>query len=251
MQDELLWAAAWLGRATNNNTYVQSISNSDGGTRKMFSWDDKYVGAQLLITKGILEGKNSGNGNLVQFKNNAEEYICNCIQKGNNNVERTNGGLLWFDQWNNLQYVTSASFIITVYADILAKTNSNIQCNGGVVGPENLISFAKSQVDYILGSNPKQMSYMVGYGSNYPKQVHHRGASIVSIKNDPRPVACQEGFNEWFHKNADNPNVLDGAIVGGPDQSDEYIDSRDNFKQAEPATANNAPFVGVLARLAA
>lgn len=105
-------------------------------------------------------------------------------------------------------------------------------------------------MDYILGSNPKKISYMVGYGSNYPKQVHHRGASIVSIKQDPKPVGCKEGFTEWFHKNADNPNVLEGAIVGGPDQSDNYNDSRENFQQAEPAVANGAPLVGVLARLA-
>lgn len=37
-------------------------------------------------------------------------------------------------------------------------------------------------MDYILGLNPKGTSYMVGYGSNYPKKVHHRAASIVSTK---------------------------------------------------------------------
>ncbi|KAI3470893.1 hypothetical protein Pfo_027556 [Paulownia fortunei] len=251
-EDELLWAAAWLERATNDNTYLEFISRStnSGGTRKMFSWDDKYVGAQVLIAKSVLEGKFSGNGNLGQFKNYAEQYICNCIQRGSSNAQRTSGGLLWFLEWSNLQYVTSASFIITAYADVLANTRSTIQCASGAVGPQDLISFAKSQVDYILGSNPKQMSYMVGFGSNYPKQVHHRGASIVSIKKDSRPVSCQEGFSEWFHKNEENPNVLVGAIVGGPDQGDGYRDSRDNYQQAEPATANNAPLVGVLARLA-
>lgn len=109
----------------------------------------------------------------------------------------------------------------------------------------------RSQVDYILGSNPNLMSYMVGFGSKYPKHVHHRGASIVSKKTSPRPVGCQEGFSEWFNKNSDNPNVLDGAVVGGPGQDDQYRDSRDNYQQAEPAIANNAPIVGVLASLAA
>ncbi|KAL6503765.1 hypothetical protein OROGR_025688 [Orobanche gracilis] len=252
-EDELLWAAAWLHRATNDNTYLEYIikSSNNGGTRNMFSWDDKFVGAQVLVAKGILEGKISGNGNLGQFKNNAEAFICNCIQKGNSNVPKTDGGLLWFMEWDNLQYVTAASFLITAYADFLAKTMSVIRCSGGAaIGPHDLIDFAKSQVDYILGSNPKRMSYMVGFGSNYPKQVHHRGASIVSIKQDPRPVGCQDGFN-WFHKNAENPNVLTGAVVGGPNQRDEYMDARDNYQQAEPATANNAPLVGVLARLAA
>ncbi|KAL0402922.1 UNVERIFIED_CONTAM: Endoglucanase 14 [Sesamum radiatum] len=216
-EDELLWAGAWLERATNDRTYLEFIkgSSNSGVTRKMFSWDDKYVGAQLLIAKGILEGKLSGEGKLGEYKNNAEQYICNCIQKGNSNVPKTNGGLLWFLEWDNLQYVTSSSFIITAYARILAATRTKtLRCPAGVVGPHDLIAFARSQVDYILGSNPKKMSYMVGFGPNYPKQVHHRGASIVSIKKDSRAVGCQEGFNAWFHKKAENPNVLEGAVVG-------------------------------------
>ncbi|KAL8050186.1 hypothetical protein ABFX02_06G066600 [Erythranthe guttata] len=252
-EDELLWAATWLSLATNDKTYSEIVTKSTnfGGTRTMFSWDDKFVGAQILISKGVLEGKfKSENGNLEQAKQYGEEYVCNCMQKGNNNVRKTNGGLLWFQEWNNLQYVTTASFIITTYADILNAAKTTIQCPGGTVGPQDLITFAKSQVDYILGSNPKQMSYMVGIGSNYPKRVHHRGASIVSIKKDPSPVSCQAGFDQWFHRNADNPNVLDGAIVGGPNQSDEYSDERENYQQSETATANIAPFVGVLARFA-
>ncbi|KAK4489278.1 hypothetical protein RD792_005075 [Penstemon davidsonii] len=251
---ELLTHAKEAARATNDNTYLDFIinqSSNSGGTRSMFSWDDKYVGAQVLITKLSQERKISENGNLGQTKNSAEQYICNCIGKGNGNVRRTNGGLIWFNEWNNLQYVTSALFIIAAYSDILAATNNKIQCAGGAVEPQELIHFVQSQVDYILGSNPKQMSYMVGFGSNYPKEVHHRGASIVSIKQNSTPVGCQDGFSQWFHRNADNPNILEGAIVGGPDQSDEYRDNRENYQQAEPATANNAPFVGVLARLAA
>lgn len=101
-----------------------------------------------------------------------------------------------------------------------------------------------------MGSNPKDMSYMVGFGSNYPTQVHHRGASIVSIKTNPTQVTCQEGFKLWFDRNAPNPNVLDGAVVGGPDNNDEYSDSRSNYEMAEPTTITTAPLVGVLARLA-
>ncbi|KAL0303869.1 UNVERIFIED_CONTAM: Endoglucanase 13 [Sesamum radiatum] len=58
------------------------------------------------------------------------------------------------------------------------------------------------------------MSYMVGVGSNYPKRVHHRGASIVSIMIDATPVTCKAGFDEWFHRDADNPKILAGSIRG-------------------------------------
>lgn len=105
-------------------------------------------------------------------------------------------------------------------------------------------------MDYILGKNPKGLSYLVGFGSDYPVKVHHRGASIVSIKKDPKPVACQQGFSDWFNRDAPNPNVLVGAIVGGPDDTDGYTDSRNGYQQNEPATANTAPLVGVLASIA-
>lgn len=72
----------------------------------------------------------------------------------------------------------------------------------------------------------------------------------MSIKIDSTEVSCQEGFTLWFNKNAPNPNVIDGAIVGGPDINDYYNDSRSNFQQAEAVTANTAPLVGVLARFA-
>ncbi|KAL1544778.1 cellulase [Salvia divinorum] len=225
-EDELVWAAAWLGRATNDKIYLNFVTNSQnsGGARTIFSWDDKYAGAELLVAMSSLEKRMWANGgNLYEMKNK---------------------------EWNNLQYVATASFLAAAYADTLAATKNTIQCPLGPVSSNDLVKFAKSQVDYILGSNPKGMSYMVGFGTNYPKRVHHRGASIVSIKKDPRPVNCQGGFDEWFHKNADNPNVVGGAVVGGPDRNDGCNDARENYQQAEPATANVAPLVGVLASLA-
>ncbi|KAL8522295.1 hypothetical protein ACS0TY_012435 [Phlomoides rotata] len=250
-EDELLWAAAWLALATKDDTYISFINMaSNGGTRKIFSWDDKFVGAQVLITKSVLEKKYGGIENVNDIKNNAEQFICNCINKGSSNIPKTSGGLLWFLEDDNLQYVASASFLVAAYADTLAVTKTTITCPNGDVGPQELIEFAQSQVDYILGSNPEKLSYMVGFGENYPKRPHHRGASIVSIKQDPTPVSCQGGFDLWFHKNADNPNVIEGALVGGPNFNDEYSDNRENFQQAEPDTDNVAPLVGVLARLA-
>lgn len=97
----------------------------------------------------ILQGKIPNTGKLNELKNNAEQFICDCIQKGNNNVRKTNGGLLWFLEWSNLQYVTSASFILTSYAQTLSKTRTTIRCPAGLVGPRDLTSFAKSQVSPI------------------------------------------------------------------------------------------------------
>ena len=91
---------------------------------------------------------------------------------------------------------------------------------------------------------------MVGFGSTYPNQVHHRGASIVSINVNPAPVSCQGGYDLYFNKDAPNPYVLDGAVVSGPDENDNYSDLRSNYEQAEPTTVTPAPLVGVPAKLA-
>lgn len=121
-------------------------------------------------------------------------------------------------------------------------------CGGGstVVTADNLVAMAKKQVDYILGQNPAKVSYMVGFGQRYPQHVHHRGSSLPSIHEHPNRINCGDGF-QYLYTASPNPNVLVGAIIGGPDNQDKFGDERNNYQQSEPATYINAPFVGSLA----
>lgn len=106
-----------------------------------------------------------------------------------------------------------------------------------------------AQVDYLLGDNPLKMSYMVGYGPNYPRRIHHRGSSLPSISVHPAKIQCSAGFSA-LSSQGPNPNVLVGAVVGGPDLHDRFPDERSDYAQSEPATYTNAPLVGALAYLA-
>ncbi|CAA7402627.1 unnamed protein product [Spirodela intermedia] len=254
--DELLWAAAWMYQATNDQYYLDYLGeNGDamGGTgwaMGEFGWDVKYVGAQLLVSKFLLQGKAGKHAAVFErYQQKAEYFMCACLGKGSRNVRRTPGGLLFRQRWNNLQFVSTAAFSLTVYSDYLTSAGKNLRCSGGTAAPAELLSFAKSQVDYILGDNPRATSYMVGYGSTFPQQVHHRASSIVSIKVNPSFVSCRGGYDTWYGRKGSDPNLLVGAIVGGPDAYDNFADERDNFEQTEPATYNNAPLIGVLARL--
>lgn len=252
-QDELQWAALWLHRATGDNGYLRYVASSGntGGVRTLFSWDDKFLGVQILVSKLVLEGRLPSDAVWGDYKKQGEQFLCNFIQKGTNNVAMTGGGMAWWNQpWNHFQYTTSSLLAFLSYSDYLSAAGATLACPTGTVTPTKIVSFAYSQAAYILGNNPKKLSYMVGFGKNYPTRVHHRGASIVSVKNGATPVDCQAGFAQWFYRDAPNPNVIHGAIVGGPDEKDDYSDSRSNYQQAEPATVNTAPFVGVLARLA-
>lgn len=95
------------------------------------------------------------------------------------------------------------------------------------------------------------MSYMAGFGSTYPLQVHHRGASIVSILDDSTKVGCNDGYNNWYYKNAPNPNVHIGAIVGGPDSNDGFTDNRNDWDHLEGMTYINAAMCPLLAKIRA
>ncbi|KAL6978367.1 hypothetical protein U1Q18_020035 [Sarracenia purpurea var. burkii] len=150
---------------------------------------------------------------------------------------------------SNMQYATSTSFLLLAYAKYLTSAHKVVDCGGAVVTPARLRTAAKKQVDYLLGDNPLKMSYMVGYGPRYPLRIHHRGSSLPSIAAHPAKIQCSSGFN-IMHSQSPNPNILVGAVVGGPDQHDQFPDQRSDYEQSEPATYINAPLVGSLAYLA-
>ncbi|CAN1149605.1 Endoglucanase 11 [Linum perenne] len=255
-KDELLWSAIWLYKATNNQTYLnyalENAFNFGGATWavKEFSWDIKFAGLQLLLSKE----KRHRNASIIleSYRSNAEYFMCACLNKNNpvnDNVHITTGGLIFIRQWNNLQYVSAAVFLLTLYSDHIQSTNQRLKCGGSYVDPPEILRFAKSQVDYMLGDNPMNMSYLVGYGTRYPQRVHHRGASTISLKEHNEFIGCVQGYDIWYKRKGPNPNVLVGALVGGPDENDVFRDERDNHEQTEACTYNTATLVGVLARL--
>lgn len=174
----------------------------------------------------------------------------------------------------------ASAFLAVLFGDYMVTTQiSTLYCHGKSYSPADLRNFAISQVcyfnniespqirclqfldfmlvyyssprgckyfqaDYILGNNPMKISYLVGYGSNYPQNVHHRGASIPVDAN----TTCKDGFT-WLDSINPNPNVAVGAVVGGPFLNETYIDSRNNWMQAEPTTYNSALVVSLLSSL--
>ncbi|XP_010252537.1 PREDICTED: endoglucanase 11-like [Nelumbo nucifera] len=258
-KDELLWAAVWLYQATDNKDYLKYVidkAHCFGGISwaiTEFSWDVKYAGVQIIASKLLMESRHTVTEHahiLGQYRSKAEHYLCACLNKTTvENVDRTPGGLLYIRQWNNMQYVSTAAFLLTVYSDYLQRySDQKLNCPGGEVGPREILDFAISQVDYILGSNPMGMSYLVGYGPKYPRRVHHRGASIVSYRESKGFIGCTQGYDNWYGRDEANPNVLVGALVGGPDCQDNFRDRRSNFMQTEACTYNTAPLVGLFAK---
>lgn len=89
------------------------------------------------------------------------------------------------------------------------------------------------------------MTLQVGVGSDPPCRPHHRGASCAAVSTRAQPCDCTALFNPGC-----NPNTIYGALVGGPNENDEFPNTRWDFTSAEVALDWNAGFTGMLAGLA-
>ncbi|KAG2240324.1 hypothetical protein Bca52824_090814 [Brassica carinata] len=246
-QDELLWAAAWLYIATGENKYISYvISNQDWSQAvNEFSWDNKFAGAQALLASvsiyHLYINQVLNWFDILTF--DVSSIIMFVFTFG------CSGGLLFTRDSSNLQYVTTAITVLFHYSKTLTQARvGSIQCGSTQFTVSQIQNFAKSQVDYIIGSNPMKMSYMVGYGNKYPTQPHHRASSLPSIKSKPEKIDCNGGYS-YYNSDQPNPNVHTGAIVGGPDKSDRFSDERSDYSHAEPTTYINAAFIGPVAAL--
>ncbi|KAF1899372.1 hypothetical protein Lal_00019500 [Lupinus albus] len=245
-QDELVWGAAWLFWATKLPYYRDYINQNIQNVRNIceFGWDSKDAGINVLLSRIHLNKSSS----YMPFMADADKFVCSVLPESPSlSVSYSKGGLLFKPGGSNMQHATATSFLFLVHASHLRKTKRLINCGGNIfVSRKRLRELAKSQVDYILGSNPFNMSYMVGYGPKFPLKIHHRASSLPSIVNHPSQIHCKEG-STYFESQNPNSNLLIGAVVGGPFINDSYEDARPDFVHSEPTTYINAPLVGVLA----
>ena len=227
--DELVWGAIWLYRATGNATYLAkaeayypNLGTEAQSTVKSYhwglGWDDKSYGCYVLLAR--LTGKS-------QYKADAERNLDYWTDGYNGErIKYTPGGLAWLDQWGSLRYSANQAFIALYYQPVATTTAKS----------SKYYNFAVDQIDYILGSNPQNRSYVCGFGKNPPINPHHRTAHGAWSNNLIGPPT-------------NSRHTLYGALVGGPGSSDEYTDSRSDYTKNEVACDYNALFSGALAKL--
>ncbi|HEY8344237.1 MAG TPA: glycoside hydrolase family 48 protein [Bacillota bacterium] len=227
--DELVWGAIWLYLATNDSVYLQkaetyyeNLSTEPQTTIKSYkwthAWDDKSYGCYVMLAK--ITG-------MDKYKADAERWL-DFWSTGYNGerITYTPGGLAWLDSWGCLRYAANTAFFALIYSDYLPPSNPK---------KEIYHDFAVRQINYCLGDNPRNSSYVVGFGHNPPQHPHHRTAHGSWADSQSIPP---------YHR-----HVLYGALVGGPDSSDAYNDAISDYVCNEVATDYNAAFVGALARL--
>jgi endoglucanase len=228
-QDELVWGAIWLYRATGESAYLgKAESEYDAlGTEPQSSthsykwtiaWDNKQFGAYVLLAN--LTGKQ-------KYVDDANRWLdWWTVGVNGEKVRYSPGGEAVLDSWGSLRYAANTAFVALVYSDKSTDATRKARYH----------DFAARQINYALGDNPRQSSYLIGFGANSPKNPHHRTAHGSWWDNMTVPTETR--------------HVLYGALVGGPSAPDDaYADQRSDYVMNEVATDYNAGFTSAVARL--
>jgi len=218
--DDLSWAAAWLYVVEGNSSYMSEINGylsnntflgeSPFQNKWTMCWDDMYMAVFCKMAE--LTGE--------QKYKDAMEYNLNYWM---NTLTTTPGGLKYLSNWGVLRYASAECLLALQYYK--------------QTGDEKYKTFAQSQIDYALGKNPENMSYLIGYGSKYPVHPHHRAANGYTYAGGENTKPAKY--------------TLTGALVGGPDTGDAYKDDVNQYQYTEVAIDYNAAFVGAVAGLMA
>lgn len=209
-QDDIAWGDLWCHIADGTlSEYTPLPVNSDGSYHTssgnqydgwIYSWDKVWGGySALLYSLGY-----SDYGRVVS--GNADRFLSNPVA-GQYYIIGSN--------WGSSRHSCAWQMYCLTYAK--------------ASGQSAYAEKAKTQMDYLLGGNPDSRSYLIGYGDNYPKQIHHRAAN---------PYMGNAKY------------VLYGALIGGPtDNNGSFNDYYDAYDCTEPALDYNGNFALAIAGL--
>ncbi len=130
-------------------------------------------------------------------------------------------GYSFLSQWGSARYNTATQFLALVYDKYHGDETSEYG------------KWAKGQMDYLLGENPLNRCYIVGFNETSARFPHHRASSGLS--------KCEDTDEQRY--------VLYGALVGGPDDKDNHVDVTADYIYNEVTIDYNAAFVGACAGL--
>ena len=235
-QDDYCWAASWLYLATKDDNYLsEAFKYFDYYAPSCWThcWNDVWAGTACILAEindlydkdtQIFEDrykKASGKNQYetIDFWSQVAKLVDNWMN--GSTVKITSGKYAFLNQWGSARYNTATQFVATVYDKHHGDKASKYS------------EWAKSQMNYLLGNNPLNRNYIVGYNSVSAKYPHHRASSGFS--------RCEETGPQKY--------VLYGALVGGPDGSDQHIDSTADYIYNEVTIDYNAAFVGACAGL--
>lgn len=203
--DDVAWGDLWCHIANGTVDSYKPISVNNGCYEGdnydcwVYSWDKVWGGyAALLYSLGY---DSYGNELMYEMKNQVSNTSQDYYPVGGGwGASRYNCAwqmyALWYSKYSNS----------TEYAE-----------------------YAKNQMNYLLGKNNANRSYLLGFGDTYPVHIHHRAAN--PDKNSAK-------------------YTLYGTLVGGPtDASGSYDDNTESYSCTEPALDYNGSFILAISAL--
>lgn len=231
-RDDLLWAAAWMYRATNDSAYLADVNKYYGAHVDLESerdlalatdWDNMFFPANVLLAQLTDEGAFH-----VATQDMLKQWICSTTGK----VLFTPRGRAWNRAAPTLGGTANAALLSLIYGQLHSKYVP-------VAKRDRYTCFARAQMRYVLGDGGR--SLMVGWGKRPP------------IRAQSKIAACPKGggpcdkVRHLFGPGA-NPNVMLGAIVEFPTYDDAFADvraSNDSRVSIENNAAATSTFAGL------
>ena len=221
-------AFAWGQQHPNQNYLANPSGVSTGAYEDKDASDEKVLaGTELFITTGDASYKQSGTTEYIsywggvlglatyekathqaQFGGDANEAKQKILGTADNFVSRAETG-----------------FGVVMAKDDFVWGSNSTAANQGVwllhayylTGEQKYYKAAVKALDYLLGKNPLDMSFVTGYGTKSPKMPHHRPSTSDNIE-EPIP----------------------GMLVGGPQPGGEDVGSAAEWKCADYRTGQAA-----------
>jgi endoglucanase len=236
-EDELSWGAVWLFVATQQASYLNDImaTNAEGeyiGYLKrvmattgdmwhnvaVHNWDAVWGGVFLKLAHITDAAKfwDIARWNLEYWSG-----IPHQDANDTNYLPPTPAGFKVLSIWGSARFNTAAQLCTLLYRKY--------------TGSVDFAEWARGQMDYIMGQNPQERSYIIGFGKNYACHPHHR--------------AGHGSFNGSLVDPTHHRHILWGGLVGGPNPEDQHADLTEDFIYNEVALDYNAGLVGALAGL--
>lgn len=240
-KDEIPWAAGWLYLATQKAEYLHKaeenytdIAENTGHFAWYPAWDDIRNAVYYLMEK-VAATPNYTSDTIIADSERHDGYYDYELHSNNylnemlHNKNYTPGGMIYLDGFASARATAMVSMVALVHRNYLVEHAKTPEFQS------ELAEFANTQMSYVLGDNPHNLSYMVGYGDQWQLAAHHRsshGSSRNDIGDPEVPL-----------------HILYGAISGGPGDDDSFSTDRADFPMTEVATDMNAGLTGALAGL--
>ena len=246
-------AYAWAEQNPNvafyNPTDVATGSYSDGE----FSDEKVFAGMELFISTGDASYKPKLNPNKTKIVPAWPEMYGLAVYSAATHATEVGADAetaksMLIEYANEFSYLASSSFGVVMSNDDFVWGSNAVAGNQGVfllhayyvTGEQKYYEAAKKVVDYLLGKNPLDMSFVTGFGSKSPKLPHHRPSTSDGVEapvpgmlvGGPQPGGEDIGSKEWECKD----------YVSGKQAATAYIDNRCSYATNEVAINWNAPF---------